>query len=117
MKPRPGNPRLNAATPRNLCSLALLGGYDRNGVTLTKDQHRALRKLYEIKPESNPLLEVGSDRNMFRLAEQDGLRMVAWIARHVEPGDDPLKLLIQMASEAGWDVDPEDYEYASEEEA
>lgn len=103
-------------TPQCQVFLELLGGFERNGVLLTNDQIRSLRKLYEIQPESNLLMEAGADRNMFREAEQDGLRIVAWLSKFVEPGEDPLKAVILMAADAGWDVSSEDYEYALEED-
>ena len=69
-----------------------------------------------LKNEGYRILQAGAERNMFRHAQADGLRMVAWLARFVEPGEDPLRLLIQLVSDAGWDVDPEDYDYAADRE-
>jgi predicted NAD/FAD-dependent oxidoreductase len=42
----------------------------------------------------------------------DGLRLVAWLARYVEPGKDPLRTLVELACQAGWDVDPIDMGWA-----
>lgn len=61
------------------------------------------------------LMQAGSDRNAFRHAEADGLRIVAWLAAFVERGGDPLKLVVQLAMDAGFDVDPNDATWASEE--
>lgn len=58
------------------------------------------------------MYQAGADVNMMRHAEEDGLRIVAWLAQHMEPGADPLKTIVQMAIDAGWDVDPVDAEWA-----
>ncbi|HZL96042.1 MAG TPA: hypothetical protein VFB99_20460 [Vicinamibacterales bacterium] len=57
-------------------------------------------------------MQAGADRDVFRHAELDGLRLLAWIARYVPPGEDPLKSLVMLASDAGWDVDPDDVAWA-----
>jgi hypothetical protein len=56
-------------------------------------------------------LQAGADRNAMRHAEVDGLRLLAWISRYVEPGEDPLKLLVQLTVDAGYDVDPTDVDW------
>jgi hypothetical protein len=56
--------------------------------------------------------QAGADRNLTRHMEADGLRLVAWLAKFVLPGEDPLKTLIQLATDAGWDVEPSDEEWA-----
>jgi hypothetical protein len=58
----------------------------------------------------------GADINLFRHAECDGLRIMAWLARYVPAGEDPLKTVIEMAIAAEFDVDPGDVEYAQGEE-
>ena len=60
------------------------------------------------------LLQAGADRNTWRHAEVDGLRLLAWIAKYTEP--DPLKALVHLACDAGWDVDLSDVSWANEEE-
>lgn len=57
------------------------------------------------------LMVAGANRNMFRHAEADGLRMVAAVARYLAPGDDPVRFLISIMAEAGIDVqeDPDWY--------
>ena len=62
------------------------------------------------------LLQAGADINAMRHASVDGLRVVAWLAKYLEAEADPLKLVVQLASEAGYDVDPEDYAWACGEE-
>lgn len=53
----------------------------------------------------------GGSRNLFRHAEADGLRMVATIARFLQPGEDPVRLLVSLMADAGFDVleDPDWY--------
>lgn len=53
----------------------------------------------------------GGGRNLFRHAEADGLRMVAAVARFLQPGEDPVRFLIAIMIEAGLDVmeDPDWY--------
>ena len=71
---------------------------------------------WERWQDPQAMMQAGADRNLARRAQHDGFRLVAWIAKYVEPGEDPLKTLIQMASDAGFDVDPADYDYAVMEE-
>lgn len=61
------------------------------------------------------LMQAGADMNVIRAAQADGLRIVAWLAKYVETGKDPLKLVIQLAAEAGFDVSCEDLEWAETE--
>lgn len=63
-----------------------------------------------------PLMQAGVARNAVRDAQVDGLRLLAWIAKYVEPGHDPLKTLVQFAAEAGMPVCSEDVEWADEDE-
>lgn len=53
----------------------------------------------------------GAGRNLFRHAEADGLRMVAAMSRFLQPGDDPVRVLVSLMADAGWDVreDPDWY--------
>ncbi len=67
---------------------------------------------WERWEDPQDMLQSGADRNLARFAAQDGLRIIAWLARHVEPGEDPLKTVIQMAVDSGWDVNPADVDYA-----
>lgn len=61
-------------------------------------------------------MQRGADRNAIRHARSDGMRMLAWIAGHLQPGDDPVKTLVRLAVDAGWDVDPEDIDWAEEDD-
>jgi hypothetical protein len=61
------------------------------------------------------MLQSGADRNTMRYAEADGLRLLAWIAKYTSPGEDPLKILVRLASDAGYDVDASDRAWAVDE--
>lgn len=142
-------------TPRAASTMALLGsGTVTEGIALTRDEFRAINKLYGFVPEKpnkkppppappiredfdmswkyeraledhkramtahaawedpRPVMQAGADYNAVRAAKADGLRLLAWLAKYVPTGEDPLISLIQLASDAGWDVDPEDVAYA-----
>ena len=87
------------------------------GVHFTRAQASALRKLYGFRrSEPGPLIEPGDQRSMMRRAVQDGLRMVAWMAKHCEPGEDPVRKLARLVEDAGYDLDPADYAWAVEDE-
>lgn len=53
---------------------------------------------------------------MARYAEHDGLRIVAWLSRYTEPGEDPMKALIRLLMDSGIDIDPSDVTWAVGEE-
>jgi len=81
-----------------------------------KEKYKRAKATWDAWSDPKGFLQAGADVNLYRHAEVDGLRLVAWIARFIAPGADPLKALILLASEAGWNVDLEDIEYAQEEE-
>ena len=92
----------------------LLGlGITLKGVTLSNDELRNIRRLYDTHLEDEALAQAGADRNILRHAESDGLRMLAWISKFMSKGEDPLRTLIQFAVEAGIDVSTEDFEWAA----
>lgn len=120
---RPGRNKFIVATPLDESMIELLGpALSQDGFAITRDQAKYMNKLYNFVPETkdnakiNNFMQAGADRNMFRHASSDGLRMVAWIAKYCEPEEDPVKVLIRMASDAGLDVDPSDFSWASGEE-
>lgn len=161
---RPGLPTRVTSTPSANSLIDLLGGGERHeSVTLSTDEMKHVRRLYQFveePPQSRPpepekpkpptgddrspaawkahdeamrayeeakrawdtwrdprvFMQAGADRNAFRYAAADGLRIVAWLARYMEPGADPLKTIVQLACENGFDVDPEDSEWAFGEE-
>lgn len=49
----------------------------------------------------------GNQLHMFRHAQCDGLRLIALLAHHVEPGRDPVRVLARLMIDAGWDVQVE----------
>lgn len=47
----------------------------------------------------------GSERNLFRVVQEDGLRVMAFLSKFLEQGQDPVKLLVQIMDGAGFDVE------------
>ena len=80
------------------------------------EKHEKALKLHASWEDPMALMQAGADRNAFRYAEADGLRIIAWLAKYVPTGEDPLKHIVQLAIECGLDVDPEDAEWATHEE-
>ena len=78
--------------------------------------HKVALKAHENWQDPLPLMQAGADRNLFRHVRGDGLRLAAFIAKFCQPGEDPLKVLIRMATDAGYAVEPEDASWAEEEE-
>lgn len=116
---RPGAGRYTS-TPHAATMQSLLGGgaWSRN-VDVTSDELAAIRRMYEAPATAanrpgEELLQAGEARYDLRMAQTDGLRMLAWLARYVEPGDDPVKVLVHLAVKAGWDVPPEDVAWSEE---
>lgn len=69
-------------------------------------------KAWQIWEDPINFMQAGADRNLARFVEADGFRLAAWLARFVEPGQDPLQVLVQMAAQCGWEVPPEDLAWA-----
>lgn len=117
MDKRPRTERFGClvSTPQAAGMIALLGGQTSGGVAVSNSQLDALKRLYGIRPETHAFLEAGACRDVFRAAEADGLRLIAWLAPFVAKGEDPLKILVQMAIDAGYDVDPSDVAWSEEE--
>ena len=69
-------------------------------------------KAHDNWKDPQKLMQSGADRNAIRDAQSDGLRLIAWLAKYIPAGEDPLKHLIQFVSQAGCDVDPEDLDWA-----
>lgn len=104
-------------TPLAQAMMALLGtGVACKSVALSTTEWRNVQRVYGYSSEKdpNPLIQAGNDRNTLRHAECDGLRLLAWIAAYMPPNEDPMKVLIQLASDAGWDVDSVDVEWSEE---
>lgn len=119
-------------TPSTKMTIGLLGGRTFSGVFMSNDQHRKLflhynqefrdqeHVLEEGKTVSgaelheNILLKSMAEVYAMREASMDGLRMMAVLSSLLEVGEDPVKLLIKMMSDAGYDVDADDLEWAEE---
>ena len=95
---------------------------DRDGYRAFDDAMRQYRSAYaswEAWTDPRPFFQAGADVSMLRYAEVDGIRIVAWLARVMRgtaPGADPLKAVVQLAIDAGWDVDPADVSWAKNDE-
>lgn len=74
--------------------------------TLSRSQVKELERLYPVEGAENErgLERVMSDRNLLRTAAQDGMRLLATIAKHCDPGEDPVKKLVRLLAETGHDV-------------
>ena len=48
--------------------------------------------------------QAGDDRDLLRQASGDGLRVMAFLAQFLEPGQDPVKLVVQLCADAGYDT-------------
>jgi hypothetical protein len=81
-----------------------------------ESRHKEVMRAYSKWEDPSPFHQAGADRNAMRWASSDGLRMLAWIAKYVPPESDPVKALIQLAIDAGWDIDPATVEWVNEEE-
>jgi hypothetical protein len=105
-------------TPRASELCRLLGCVSHGSVQVSNDEFAAIRRLYKSNGGTgNELLDAIDVRDLMRAAEHDGLRILAWLARHAEPGEDPLKLVVRMASDVGCDIDPADESWACGEES
>jgi hypothetical protein len=80
-------------------------------------KHKAACKALESWTDPRPFHQAGADRNALRHAAADGLRLLAWLAKFVQPGEDPLKVLVRFAADAGCDVEPNDVDWADSEDA
>lgn len=79
-------------------------------------EYERILKLHEKWEDPKDFLQAGSDRNAMRYAEADGLRIIAWLAKYIPAGEDPLKHVIQFAVEAGLSVNSEDVDWANSNE-
>lgn len=93
-------------TPMDSTSIALLGGFNHGSVCVTRDQEDRFRKIYGFTSRRGrtALENAGDIRNLMRYADIDGLRVMAFLSRYLEPGEDPVRLLQNALSDAGYDV-------------
>jgi len=100
---------------RDACAAG--GSHHFEGVEVSAEEMDGLRRIYGIEAVDSgdpcaPLLQAAADRAAFRLAQRDGLRIVAWLARESEEGDDPLRAVVRLAAANGWDMPGDDEEWA-----
>lgn len=90
----------------SITMIKLLGGRTIEQVALTRGQEDALYKLYGYcpQPPRGELQRAARFRNMTRHARNDGMRVVAFLARFCQPGQDPLQIVRCAMSEVGYDV-------------
>lgn len=78
--------------------------------------HKESLKRHANWEDPRALMQAGADRNLYRHVRGDGLRLAAYIAKFCQPDEDPMKVLIRMAIDSGYAVDPEDVTWAEAEE-
>jgi hypothetical protein len=149
----PGAPTRYCDTSTSADMIALLGGSSFESVSFTRDQVRALSRVYGFDADLNarldeaerqhaeqeqatkerhaqvgakyPLvlrpfdraamrrfMQSGDERNLFRHAKRDGLRIMAFLSRFCDPDEDPVKVVVRVMHAAGYDVDPADMAWA-----
>lgn len=92
--------------------IALLGGSHVDQNYFTRDQVKHLAKMYGFDMDvKHPLEKEGAFRNMTRLAKIDGYRIMAFMARFCEFGEDPLSIIKLAMSDAGYDAQLEDHDF------
>lgn len=107
---RPGWPARVCSTPQSAQEVGLLGGARLGSVSVTSDELRAMFRLYEYADEQHESVEqrifstAGDTLHCLRHAEADGLRMIALIARFIEPGHDPVCAVARLLQHAGYDL-------------
>lgn len=91
-------------------NIRLLGGEFIEQVALTREQEADLYRLYGYDPakDKDDLARAGRFRNMTREARNDGLRILALVARFCTPGRDPLRLVRFALAQVGYDVSMEE---------
>ena len=85
------------AEPSDAAMCKLLGSHYYQGNCFTVGQIQALAKFYEfdLPPDTTSLEFSGAYRNLMRHVESDGLRVMAFLAKHrlLEEGKDPVRSL------------------------
>lgn len=83
------------ATPPNYGGRRLKDGKElKDPSTISEPDYAGLERL----------LRAGAYRNVYRAVERDGLRLMAVLARFLESGEDPVKLVLTLLHDAGYDV-------------
>ncbi len=81
-----------------------------------KLEYKQVKYVWDHWKDPCAMMQAGADRNTLRHAHHDGMRLICWLARYIDPDKDPLKVLIQVVADAGWDVDASDLAWAADEE-
>jgi len=57
-----------------------------------------------IREESKNLSLAGTNRNVMRHTELDGLRLMGFLSKWLEPGNDPVSFVGRLMSDIGYDI-------------
>lgn len=97
--------------PSDHALLLLLGGFQsHSGVNFTHDQYNAICQWAGITKDFNEddpakvLWKADATRCVMTEAESQGSRVIAYIAKFLEPGEDPVRWLHGLMMDAGYDV-------------
>lgn len=94
--------------PTAASMISILGGVLSESVVISGDQRRSLMGIYGFHEETEgpalELMKAAVNRDMFREAKRDGLRVMAVMARFIPKGQDPVKFVVQMMAEVGCDI-------------
>lgn len=66
---------------------------------------RSWEKLHEATIQATNFVRTGSIRNLFRHANSDGLRIMAFLSKFCEPGEDPVQLIARVLADQGYDIE------------
>jgi len=72
-------------------------------------------KLREAAIHTTNFVNTGSVRNLFRHADLDGLRIMAFLSKFCEPGEDPVQLVARALADQGYDVSLDDVDDENDE--
>ncbi len=75
-------------------------------------EHASAMRAWAEWKDPRAFYQAGADRGLMRHAEADGLRVMAWIARFIPAGEDPLKHVVQAFVALGCETDPADNGWA-----
>lgn len=84
--------------------------YDRRSIRRDIEDHVRRRPTPKDAEAIRALFQAGAGRNRFRYVRRDGLRVMAALSRYLEPGEDPVRLVLRLLIEAGYDV-PDDADW------
>ena len=64
----------------------------------------------KVYKEHLALMEAGDRGNLWKHVEGDGQRVMAFLARHLEVGEDPVRLLENILTEVGYGMSPGEWD-------